>query len=344
MPAAIKDAIRKVVDPSGTPIHAGKDEFAKALALIKDGKPINYEGVIGPVSFDQYGDITGPFRLWRIEGRGDDGRRDERRRGQPGQGRAIEIAPAPAHPADGSSRRLRETFISRRSLALLLTAARSLGWRDMNRLKSRRSSTRNWQKSTAMTSAVRRSPLSSAISPKKAPDSSRIAWVSSLTSTAPEAMKIHRVAAVALADHPLAGRGGARPEQQQQLLLVLDFDVGKQREGFEQLFEPGLMLTLPLLAELTDSGQLAAQRIVVGAAVIGEEAGPPRRAPLSAGASVDELHQRIEGDRQDCAGQDQVLPLVRQQAEADAEPGQNERELADLRQAAGDGQPPCRTG
>jgi branched-chain amino acid transport system substrate-binding protein len=23
--------------------------------------------VIGPVSFDQYGDITGPFRLWRIQ-------------------------------------------------------------------------------------------------------------------------------------------------------------------------------------------------------------------------------------------------------------------------------------
>jgi branched-chain amino acid transport system substrate-binding protein len=66
-PAAIKDAISKVLDPSGTVIHAGKDEFNKALQLIKDGKPIKYEGVIGPVSFDQYGDITGPFRLWRIQ-------------------------------------------------------------------------------------------------------------------------------------------------------------------------------------------------------------------------------------------------------------------------------------
>ena len=47
-------------------IHAGKDEFAKALALLKDGKPIRYEGVIGPISFDQFGDITGPFRLWKI--------------------------------------------------------------------------------------------------------------------------------------------------------------------------------------------------------------------------------------------------------------------------------------
>jgi ABC-type branched-subunit amino acid transport system substrate-binding protein len=65
--AAIKDAIRKVVDPKGEVIHAGKEEFAKALELIKAGKPIKYEGVIGPVSFDEYGDITGPFRLWRIQ-------------------------------------------------------------------------------------------------------------------------------------------------------------------------------------------------------------------------------------------------------------------------------------
>ena len=65
--AAIKAAIPEVTADNGTPIHAGKDEFAKALALIKEGKPVKYEGVIGPVAFDQYGDITGPFRLWRIQ-------------------------------------------------------------------------------------------------------------------------------------------------------------------------------------------------------------------------------------------------------------------------------------
>ncbi len=65
--AAIKAAIPQVTDPNGTPIHAGKDEFAKALALIKDGKTIKYEGVIGPISFDQFGDITGPFRLWKVK-------------------------------------------------------------------------------------------------------------------------------------------------------------------------------------------------------------------------------------------------------------------------------------
>ena len=44
----------RCVDPNGTVIHAGKEEFAKALELIKDGKPIQYEGVIGPIAFDKY--------------------------------------------------------------------------------------------------------------------------------------------------------------------------------------------------------------------------------------------------------------------------------------------------
>ncbi len=65
--AAIRDAVRRVLDPKGTVIHAGAAEFRKALALIKEGKPIRYVGVIGPVQFDRYGDITGPFRLWRIQ-------------------------------------------------------------------------------------------------------------------------------------------------------------------------------------------------------------------------------------------------------------------------------------
>lgn len=65
-PLAIRDAIFKVTDASGTPVHAGKAEFAKALALIKEGKPVKYEGVIGPIAFDKFGDITGPFRLWKI--------------------------------------------------------------------------------------------------------------------------------------------------------------------------------------------------------------------------------------------------------------------------------------
>jgi branched-chain amino acid transport system substrate-binding protein len=65
--ALIKAAVPKVVDPDGETIQAGPEGFRKALGLIEEGKPIRYEGVIGPVQFDQYGDITGPFRLWRIQ-------------------------------------------------------------------------------------------------------------------------------------------------------------------------------------------------------------------------------------------------------------------------------------
>lgn len=64
--ASILANIRKVLDPKGTTVTAGPDGFRTALALIKQGKPIRYVGVIGAVQFDQYGDITGPFRLWRI--------------------------------------------------------------------------------------------------------------------------------------------------------------------------------------------------------------------------------------------------------------------------------------
>jgi ABC-type branched-subunit amino acid transport system substrate-binding protein len=66
-PAAIKAAIPEIVALDGTPIYAGRDEFTKALSLIAAGKPIRYEGVIGPINFDECGDITGPFRLWRIQ-------------------------------------------------------------------------------------------------------------------------------------------------------------------------------------------------------------------------------------------------------------------------------------
>jgi len=64
--ADIRAAMRAVLNPAGTPIYAGTAQFSKGLALIKAGKPIRYIGVIGPVQFDPYGDIAGPFRLWKI--------------------------------------------------------------------------------------------------------------------------------------------------------------------------------------------------------------------------------------------------------------------------------------
>lgn len=65
--AGIRDGIYKVTDAAGTPVYAGPEGFKKGLELIKQGKPIRYLGVIGPISFDKYGDITGPFREWQIQ-------------------------------------------------------------------------------------------------------------------------------------------------------------------------------------------------------------------------------------------------------------------------------------
>ncbi|MEM0907536.1 MAG: ABC transporter substrate-binding protein [Pseudomonadota bacterium] len=62
----IAASIPQVLAEDGTPITAGPEGFTEALAKIKAGEPIRYQGVIGPVSFDEFGDITGPFRLWRI--------------------------------------------------------------------------------------------------------------------------------------------------------------------------------------------------------------------------------------------------------------------------------------
>jgi branched-chain amino acid transport system substrate-binding protein len=65
--AAIRDAIRPVTGPGGEVVHAGPDGFRRALELLRTGREIRYVGVIGPVEFDANGDITGPFRKWRIQ-------------------------------------------------------------------------------------------------------------------------------------------------------------------------------------------------------------------------------------------------------------------------------------
>lgn len=65
--AAIREAIRQVTAPGGTEIHAGPEGFRRGLELIRAGQAVRYIGVIGPVEFDANGDITGPFRKWRIQ-------------------------------------------------------------------------------------------------------------------------------------------------------------------------------------------------------------------------------------------------------------------------------------
>jgi branched-chain amino acid transport system substrate-binding protein len=63
----IRDAIREVTAPGGEEVHAGPEGFRRALELIRAGQRVRYVGVIGPVEFDANGDITGPFRKWRIQ-------------------------------------------------------------------------------------------------------------------------------------------------------------------------------------------------------------------------------------------------------------------------------------
>jgi branched-chain amino acid transport system substrate-binding protein len=65
---AIRDAVRKIQDKSGTVVGTGPDEYKKALALIKEGKAIRYSGATGPLEFDAHGDVSGLALVWNIKG------------------------------------------------------------------------------------------------------------------------------------------------------------------------------------------------------------------------------------------------------------------------------------
>ena len=64
---SIKDAVRRVHVPNGTPVGTGPAEYKKALELIKAGKPIKYFGATGPIEFDVNGDVTGPALVWKVK-------------------------------------------------------------------------------------------------------------------------------------------------------------------------------------------------------------------------------------------------------------------------------------
>ena len=64
---SIKDAVRRVHVPNGTPVGTGPAEYKKALELIKAGKPIKYFGATGPIEFDANGDVTGPALVWKVK-------------------------------------------------------------------------------------------------------------------------------------------------------------------------------------------------------------------------------------------------------------------------------------
>ena len=67
--ANIRDYLRIVANPPGQAVMPG--EFKKAFGLLKEGKPINYEGAAGSVDFDKNGDVVTPIEVWRYNRKGE---------------------------------------------------------------------------------------------------------------------------------------------------------------------------------------------------------------------------------------------------------------------------------
>jgi hypothetical protein len=65
-PRPLRAAIYRVTDPSGAVIHAGKDEFARGLALLRTASRFAMRASSARFRSTRFGDISGPFRLWRI--------------------------------------------------------------------------------------------------------------------------------------------------------------------------------------------------------------------------------------------------------------------------------------
>ncbi len=59
----IKSKLRDVANAPGEEVS----DVCKALALLKDGKEINYQGMSGSVDIDEYGDVSGVYDIWQVE-------------------------------------------------------------------------------------------------------------------------------------------------------------------------------------------------------------------------------------------------------------------------------------
>jgi ABC-type branched-subunit amino acid transport system substrate-binding protein len=55
-PTAMRNKLRDVANEPGTKFEPGSDNFKKAVAALKKGDDIDYEGVVGPFEFDDKGD------------------------------------------------------------------------------------------------------------------------------------------------------------------------------------------------------------------------------------------------------------------------------------------------
>lgn len=61
---AVRDQLRNVGSPPGTPIEAG--QLAEGFRLLDMGMPINYEGMASSADFDENGDVEESYGLWRF--------------------------------------------------------------------------------------------------------------------------------------------------------------------------------------------------------------------------------------------------------------------------------------
>jgi neutral amino acid transport system substrate-binding protein len=60
---AIQSKLRIVANGPGTPVT----DVCQGLKLLREGKPIKYEGASGNVAIDQYGDVVGTYDVWQVK-------------------------------------------------------------------------------------------------------------------------------------------------------------------------------------------------------------------------------------------------------------------------------------
>jgi len=61
----IADNIRKVANPGDGKVEVYN--YADGKKALEAGKEINYNGLVGPVDFDEYGNITAPFGIRQVK-------------------------------------------------------------------------------------------------------------------------------------------------------------------------------------------------------------------------------------------------------------------------------------
>jgi neutral amino acid transport system substrate-binding protein len=58
----IRSKLREVANGPGEEV----DDVCKALALLREGKEINYQGASGNVDIDENGDVVGVYDIWQV--------------------------------------------------------------------------------------------------------------------------------------------------------------------------------------------------------------------------------------------------------------------------------------